>query len=64
VVVDRHLQGMGVAEALDLALVDDTFKWVRAILANCKCPSGCLECTPQDVLAAGPDKPGVLGLLG
>jgi ATP-dependent helicase YprA (DUF1998 family) len=55
---------MGVAEALDLALVDDTFKWVRAILANCKCASGCPECTPQDVLASGPDKSGVLGLLG
>jgi len=64
VVVDRHLQGMGVAEALDLALVDDTFKWVRAILANCRCPNGCPECTPQDVLGFGPDKSGVLGLLG
>jgi hypothetical protein len=64
VVVDRHLQGMGVAEALDLALVDDTFKWVRAILANCRCANGCPECTPQDVLGFGPDKSGVLGLLG
>jgi hypothetical protein len=64
VVVDRHLQGMGVAEALDLALIDDTFKWVRAILAHCKCANGCAECTPQEVLGSGPDKSGVLGLLG
>jgi hypothetical protein len=64
VVVDRHLQGMGVAEALELALIDDTFKWVRALLANCRCSHGCPDCTPQDVLGFGPDKSGVLGLLG
>jgi ATP-dependent helicase YprA (DUF1998 family) len=63
-VVDRHLQGIGVAEAMDLALVEETLKWVRALLANCRCPHGCPECTPQDVLDAGPDKTGVLGLLG
>jgi hypothetical protein len=64
VVVDRYLQGMGVAEALDLALIDDTLKWVRALLANCRCSQGCAECTPQEVLGFGPDKSGVLGLLG
>jgi hypothetical protein len=64
VVVDRHLQGMGVAEALDLGLVEEMLKWVRALLANCRCPHGCPECTPQDVLDSGPDKSGVLGLLG
>jgi ATP-dependent helicase YprA (DUF1998 family) len=64
VVVDRHLQGMGVAEALDLGLVEEMLKWVRALLANCRCAQGCPECTPQDVLDSGPDKSGVLGLLG
>jgi hypothetical protein len=64
VVVDRHLQGMGVAEAMDLALIEEVLKWVRALLANCRCPHGCPECTPQDVLDSGPDKSGVLGLLG
>ncbi|QSQ19573.1 hypothetical protein JY651_30195 [Pyxidicoccus parkwayensis] len=63
-VVDRHLQGMGVAEAMDLSLIDDTFKWVRALLAGCGCAHGCPVCTPQDVLDAGPDKAGVLELLG
>jgi hypothetical protein len=64
VVVDRHLQGMGVAEALDLALVGETLKWVRALLAQCGCAHGCSECTPPEVLEFGPDKSGVLELLG
>jgi len=63
-VVDRHLQGMGVAEAMDLSLIEDTFKWVRALLAGCGCAHGCQVCTPQDVLDSGPDKAGVLELLG
>lgn len=63
-VVDRHLQGMGVAEAMDLSLIEGTFRWARALLAGCGCAHGCQVCTPQDVLDAGPDKAGVLELLG
>jgi hypothetical protein len=37
---------------------------VRAILQSCACAHGCPECTPPEVMEAGPDKAGVLRLLG
>ncbi|MCS6901382.1 MAG: hypothetical protein RMJ98_17720 [Myxococcales bacterium] len=63
-VVDRHVQGIGAAEALDPIAVDEVFVWVRAVLSACGCQQGCAECTSSVALAAGPDKQGVLRLLG
>lgn len=61
--IDRHVQGMGAAEAIDRRVIEDVLRWVRAILAGCKCAHGCLECSPRDAFEAGPDKAGVLRLL-
>ena len=63
-VIDRFILGMGAAEALRPLVVRDVLRWVMAILANCKCPGGCKNCTPQDALDRGPDKAGVLAALG
>ncbi|MBK9371450.1 MAG: DUF1998 domain-containing protein [Deltaproteobacteria bacterium] len=63
-VVDRHVQGVGVAEALDTTLTAEALRWVRAILQRCPCSHGCERCTPREVLERGPDKGGVLRLLG
>ncbi|MFT6144623.1 MAG: hypothetical protein ACJAZO_004944 [Myxococcota bacterium] len=62
--VDRHVQGIGVLEAADDLVLVDTLQWVRAILKGCSCNLGCAVCTPADVLERGPDKVGVLRLLG
>ncbi len=63
--VDRHVQGMGAAAALDEHVVRDALDLVYAILNGCKCTRGCPQCTPAEVLEDGaPDKPGVLALLG
>ncbi|MBI5532511.1 MAG: DUF1998 domain-containing protein [Deltaproteobacteria bacterium] len=63
-VVDRFVQGMGVAEALDAAFVEEVMVWVRAILAGCPCPSGCHACSPIEVASGQGDKEGVLAVLG
>ena len=63
-VVDRFILGMGAAEALDDLVVRDVLIWVRAILYGCNCEVGCETCTTADVLAAGPNRPGVLRALG
>lgn len=62
--IDRHIQGMGVMEAADDLVIVDALEWVRAILKGCKCNLGCNQCTPADVVERGPDKVGVLRLLG
>lgn len=62
--IDRFILGMGAAEAMQPLVVRDVLRWVVAILAGCKCPYGCENCTPRDVLDRGPDKPGVLRALG
>ncbi|MFT4976935.1 MAG: hypothetical protein ACI8S6_002840 [Myxococcota bacterium] len=62
--IDRFILGMGAAEAMRPLVVRDVLRWVVAILAGCKCPYGCDNCTPRDVLDRGPDKPGVLRALG
>jgi hypothetical protein len=62
--IDRHIQGMGAAEALDHDVVTNGLKWVHAILSRCECPDGCRRCTPRRVCEVGPDKSGVLQLLG
>lgn len=63
-VVDRYVQGMGAAEALDATAVEDMLVWVRSVLSTCSCKDGCSECSAPDILAAGPNKQGVLRLLG
>lgn len=63
-VVDRFVQGMGVAEALDAPLVEEVVVWVRAILAGCPCPSGCSSCSPAEVASGQGDKEGVPAVPG
>jgi hypothetical protein len=63
-VVDRHVQGIGVAEALDTTAALDALTWVKGVLASCTCTRGCAECSPPEVLAGQPEKLGVLRLLG
>ena len=62
--IDRFILGMGAASAMRPLVVRDVLRWVAAILGSCKCPNGCENCTPRDVLDAGPDKAGVLRALG
>lgn len=62
--VDRYVGGMGVAETLDVQLVEGVLVWVRQILQGCTCDHGCPRCTPEDAIRFGPDKVGVLRMLG
>lgn len=62
-VVDRHVGGLGVADALDDGTVIEVLRWVRAVLYACPCDAGCARCTPESVLRAGPDKAAVLRML-
>ena len=64
VFVDRHPDGLGLADALDPATVHDLLRWTWGVLYRCPCVEGCASCTPADVLAAGADKLGALKLLG
>ena len=64
VFVDRHLGGIGVADALDAATVHNLFRWTWGILYRCPCMNGCDKCTPPELLATEPDKVGALKLLG
>ncbi len=64
VFVDRHPDGIGLADALDPGTVHDLLRWTWGVLYRCPCVDGCAACTPADVLAAGPDKVGALKLLG
>lgn len=62
-IVDRSVQGLGVAEAIDAAAAAEILRWARAVLGGCRCTDGCAVCTPPEVLAAGPDKAGALQIL-
>jgi ATP-dependent helicase YprA (DUF1998 family) len=62
--VDRHIGGMGIIHAFEGDALDLALQWVRAILQGCPCRDGCANCTPARVLAEGPDKVGVIRLLG
>lgn len=64
VIVDRHVGGIGLAEALDAATIQHLLRWTWGVLFRCACVEGCATCTPPEVLAAGPDKVGALKLLG
>lgn len=64
VIIDRHVGGIGLAGALDPGTVHDLLRWTWGVLFRCPCVEGCPQCTPRDVLAAGPDKVGALKLLG
>lgn len=63
-IIDRHVGGMGVAEALDQQSVEVLLQWTRAILQTCPCNAGCEKCTPAAGLRGGPNKGAVLELLG
>jgi hypothetical protein len=64
-VIDRNVQGLGVAEALDDGAVGEALEWVYAILHRCSCERGCARCTPAVFLEDGlPDKAQVLAALG
>lgn len=62
-VVDRFVGGMGFAEALDDARLQEILAWTRAMLYECPCMDGCERCTPPQVLRVGPAKQRVLQLL-
>ena len=64
VFVDRHVGGIGVADALDPPTLHDLLLWSRNVLSKCSCLHGCQDCTPSEVLAAGPDKVQAIKLLG
>ncbi len=49
-VVDRHVGGAGVADALSLPTLVRMLRWVRAVMTSCPCDSGCARCTPPEVL--------------
>jgi hypothetical protein len=64
-IIDRNVQGLGVAEALDDGAVGEALEWVYAILHRCSCERGCARCTPAVFLEDGlPDKAQVLAALG
>lgn len=65
VIADRHVQGAGLAEALDEHRVASLLDWVYAILHRCPCERGCPACSPAEILETGDlDKSGVIALLG
>lgn len=64
VFVDRNLDGIGVAEALDARTVHDLLRWAWGVLNSCSCMDGCPACTPIEILQSGADKQGALKLLG
>jgi len=62
-VIDRHVGGAGVADALTLPTLLGMLKWVRAIMVACPCDTGCARCTPPEVLDLSA-KNDAIGLLG
>lgn len=62
--VDRHLGGLGLDAALDAQALYNLLRWAWGVLYSCPCMKGCAQCVPASVLKQGPDKQGVLQLLG
>jgi hypothetical protein len=63
-VVERQVQGLGIAETLDGRRINRAFDWVNAIARACECVGGCTNCTPSRVVEhKAADKQGVLALL-
>lgn len=62
-VIDRHVGGLGIARTLDDGTVIEVLRWARAVLYACSCEQGCVDCTPESVLRARPDKQAVLRML-
>jgi hypothetical protein len=62
-VVDRHVGGAGVADALSLPTLVRLLRWVRAVMTSCACDSGCVRCTPPEILHLAA-KNEAIGLLG
>jgi hypothetical protein len=48
--IDRHIGGIGMADALTPHLLGSLFKWSRSALHSCPCMDGCERCTPGSVL--------------
>lgn len=61
--VDRHLGGLGVAEALEPAVIHELIVWSRSLIYSCHCLEGCDHCSPHDLPTHLRDKQGVLRLL-
>lgn len=49
-VIDRHVGGAGVADALSLDSILGMLRWVQAVMKACRCDRGCPNCTPPEVL--------------
>lgn len=62
--VDRHLGGLGLADALTAEAIYKLLRWTWGVLYRCPCMNGCAQCVPAIALAQGADKQGVLKLLG
>ena len=48
--IDRHVGGIGVADALGLETLFDLFRWTSVLMKSCPCNDGCDRCSPPEVL--------------
>lgn len=62
-IVDRHVGGGGMGEALSLEVIVRTLRWAQAVMKSCRCDKGCKLCTPPEVLHLGA-KNEAIALLG
>lgn len=62
-VIDRHIGGIGMADALTPHLLGSMFKWGRSALHSCPCMDGCERCTPLSVLGLQA-KQGAIQMMG
>jgi hypothetical protein len=62
-VIDRHVGGAGVADALTLDVIVRSLRWVQAVMKSCRCDHGCRRCVPPEVarLAAKNEAIALLG---
>lgn len=49
-VIDRHVGGAGVADALSLDVIIRSLRWVQAVMKSCRCDHGCRRCAPPEVV--------------
>jgi hypothetical protein len=52
-VVDRHVGGAGVADALTLDVLVRALRWAQAVMKSCPCDRGCARCSPREVEMLG-----------
>ena len=62
-VIDRHIGGIGMTDALTPHLLGSMFKWGRSALHSCPCMDGCERCTPASVLGLQA-KQGAIQMMG